>query len=268
MVAHFLSMVSETILANIVYLLLSHLDPPSVSAVAQTITLSFVGDPLIRWLRPSAAPWSTQEHETNKWQYRRVQQAILEGIVLRSTSAPQLAQEFPACSQQKGLPASLGEINSGHDGPDAGTVALLFPPKNQQTWKWNKIALAVKLWFLSWLDPVSDNGADEKRVDILLDAHDTALKRITTRYNIPDPWYLEVVAVHPTLQGRGLGKIMMERVLDYVGHTPIVLECTAEQNLGFYTTLGFEVVEKVELADNGGAVSCWFMLRRANAISQ
>ena len=86
---------------------------------------------------------------------------------------------------------------------------------------------------------------------------------ITTRYNIQDPWYLEVVAVHPFLQGRGLGKVMMERILDYVGHAPIVLECTAERNVGFYTTFGFEVVEKVELADSGGSVSCWFMLRRA-----
>ncbi|OGM45339.1 GNAT family N-acetyltransferase [Aspergillus bombycis] len=258
-------MLSEAIPANTVYSLLSYLDPSSVSAVAQTITLSFVGDPLIRWLRPSAAPWSTQQHETNKWQYRRVQQAILEGIVLRSTSPLQLAEGFPTRSQQKDPPTSIGEINGGNNGSGAGTVALLFPPKNRQTWTWKKITLAVKLWFLSWLDPVSDNGADEKRVEILLDAHDTALKRIATRYNIQDPWYLEVVAVHPSLQGRGLGKIMMERILDYVGHRPIVLECTAERNVGFYSTLGFEVIEEVELADSGGAVSCWFMLRRSSS---
>lgn len=86
---------------------------------------------------------------------------------------------------------------------------------------------------------------------------------ITTRYNVKDPWYLEVVAVHPSLQGRGLGKVMMERILDYVGHAPVVLGCTAERNVGFYTTLGFEVTEKVELADSGEAASCWFMLRRA-----
>ncbi|PIG89344.1 GNAT family N-acetyltransferase [Aspergillus arachidicola] len=237
-------------------------DPSSISAVAQTITLSFVGDPLIRWLRPSAAPWSTQQHETTKWQYRRVQQAILEGIVLRSTPATQLAQEFPTRSQQDPL-TSVTEINDDKEWPGAGAVALLFPPKSRQTWTLNKMVLAVKLWFLSWFDRVSDNGADEKRVEILLDAHDRALKMITTRYNVKDPWYLEVVAVHPSLQGRGLGKVMMERILDYVGHAPVVLECTAERNVGFYTTLGFQVIEKVELADSGEAVSCWFMLRRA-----
>ncbi|KAE8157539.1 hypothetical protein BDV40DRAFT_292559 [Aspergillus tamarii] len=186
-----------------------------------------------------------------------------EGIVLRSTPATQLAQDIPTGGQQKNIPASICGMNDRDEGPAAGTVAFLFPPKSRQRWTVGKLVLAVKLWFLSWLDPVSDNGADEKRVEILLRAHDTALKMITTRYNIQDPWYLEVVAVHPSLQGRGLGKVMMERILDYVGHAPIVLECTAERNVGFYTTFGFEVVEKVELADSGGAVSCWFMLRRA-----
>lgn len=149
-------------MASTVYSLLPYLDPSSISAVAQTITLSFVGDPLIRWLRPSAAPLSTQQHETTKWQYRRVQQAILEGIVLRSTPVTQLAQEFPTRSQQKDPLTSIIEINDGKEGPEAGTVALLFPPKNRQTWTLSKMVLAVKLWFLSWFDRVSDHGADEK----------------------------------------------------------------------------------------------------------
>ena len=149
-------------MANTVYSQLSYLDPLSISAVAQTITISFVGDPLIRWLRPRAAPWSTQQHETNKWQYRRVQQALLEGIVLRSTPATQLAQDIPTGGQQKNIPASICGMNDRDEGPAAGTVAFLFPPKSRQRWTLGKLVLAVKLWFLSWLDPVSDNGADEK----------------------------------------------------------------------------------------------------------
>ncbi|KAE8382453.1 putative GNAT family N-acetyltransferase [Aspergillus bertholletiae] len=238
-------------------------DPSSVSAVAHTITLSFVSDPLIRWLRPNAAPWSSEQSSTRKWQYRRVQQAILEGVVLRSRPASQLAQELAVSRQRLGLPTSTREIDDRNGGSEAGAVALLFPPKRRETWALSRMVLAAKLWLLSWFDPVSDNGADEKRVGALLKAHDTMLKMITTRYNIERPWYLEVVAVHPALQGQGLGKVMMQCILDHVGNAPVFLECTAEQNVGFYATLGFEVVEKVQLAEGGGTVSCWFMLRRA-----
>lgn len=94
--------------------------------------------------------------------------------------------------------------------------------------------------------------------------HDQAIARIKKLHQLRDVWYLEVVAVHPSLQGRRLGKKAMTSVLDYINHAPIVLECTSESNLPFYRKLGFEVVEEVELMESGEAVRLWFMLRHAS----
>ncbi|KAB8230401.1 GNAT family N-acetyltransferase [Aspergillus alliaceus] len=225
---------------------LPYLHPPYVSAVAQTISLSFAQDPLIRWLRPKAPLWSPSQSDINNWQYRRIQRAVLEGVVLRSSSAAELAQQFPPRGQQEHLPDCLA-----------------IPPRSQQRWTLPRISLALRLWFLDLRDPVNDNGADEKRVEMLLDTHDRSMDMINDRYHVKDLWYLEVIAVHPSLQGRGLGKIAMNGILEYVDHQSIVLECTAEQNVGFYAALGFEVIEKVNLADGGEAVDCWVMLRKA-----
>ncbi|KAF7592549.1 hypothetical protein BBP40_012773 [Aspergillus hancockii] len=187
--------------------------------------------------------------------------AILEGIVLKSTSAAELALEFPL-KGQRAKPSESTLKLTNKDEIESGTVALIFPPKRAQSWTLKRILLAAKLWALDWLDPVTDLGANEKRVSMLFDAHDKAIDAIKSRYTIDDLWYLEVVAVHPSLQGRGLGRVTMNSISGYIGHHPIVLECTAKQNVGFYESLGFEVVEELDLVD-GDAVKCWIMLRQS-----
>ena len=78
-------------------------------------------------------------------------------------------------------------------------------------------------------------------------------------------WYLEVVAVHPSLQGRGLGGEAMRCVLEQVKGDPVVLECTERSNVRFYEKLGFECVEEVVLVDSSvnSVEECrmWVMLR-------
>jgi ribosomal protein S18 acetylase RimI-like enzyme len=96
----------------------------------------------------------------------------------------------------------------------------------------------------------------------MMATHQQSMARIKMEYQVPDLWYLEVVAVHPSLQGRGLGKKAMHAVLDMVQDEPIILECTRESNIGFYRSLGFEVVEEVELVDGDEAVKLWLMLRQ------
>lgn len=39
-----------------------------------------------------------------------------------------------------------------------------------------------------------------------MDAHERVVTNVKDTYRISDLWYLEVIAVHPYLQGRGLGK--------------------------------------------------------------
>jgi predicted N-acetyltransferase YhbS len=78
-------------------------------------------------------------------------------------------------------------------------------------------------------------------------------------------WYLEVVAVHPSLQGRGIGGEAMKCVLEQVKGDPLVLECTERSNIRFYEKLGFECVEEVVLVDpsTNDVEECrtWVMLK-------
>jgi ribosomal protein S18 acetylase RimI-like enzyme len=95
-----------------------------------------------------------------------------------------------------------------------------------------------------------------------MDAHERVVTNVQDTYRIPDLWYLEVIAVHPCLQGRGLGRKALRSVLDHTNDEPVILECTNGDNVAFYERLGFKVVEEVELVEDGEGVKLWFMLRQ------
>ncbi|KAJ0415428.1 hypothetical protein BJY00DRAFT_327055 [Aspergillus carlsbadensis] len=246
-------------------------DPKSISAVANTITLAFANDPLIKWLRPLAPVWTSDQADTYRWQYRRVRRAIAEGIVLQSESVPEEYQQslLPTGSRSNST-AALGSHTSGDDrglsngDRDAETAVLLFPPKSRRKWTLSRRVLIVKLWLLDMFDPVAEKGTSPQRLETMMTTHERSTARIKTQYQMQDAWYLEVVAVHPRLQGRALGKKVMRSILDVARDEPILLECTRKSNIGFYRSLGFEVVEEVELADGDEGVKLWFMLRQTS----
>ncbi|RAH47198.1 GNAT family N-acetyltransferase [Aspergillus brunneoviolaceus CBS 621.78] len=244
-----------------------HDDLRSVSAVAHTISLSFSNDPLIRWLRPAAAPWMRQHTSTFNWQYRRVQRFISEGLVFQSAPVHQIAHLFPSNRQVSQNSAVIQKIPNSRDEKDAGVAIMLYPPSRQIKWTIGRLLLIAKVWFLDLISPVTDNGAKVKRVETLMKSHENSLNAIRKRYDVNDLWYLEVLAVHPSLQGRGLGSMAMQWVLDRVQDSPIFLECTAEQNVKFYEKLGFEVVEKVDLTDEKDIAKVWLMFRQAQNLS-
>ncbi|PYI21440.1 GNAT family N-acetyltransferase [Aspergillus japonicus CBS 114.51] len=241
---------------------LFRIDLRSVSAVAHTISLSFSNDPLIRWLRPAAAPWMRQHTSTFNWQYRRVQRSISEGFVFQSAPVHQIAHLFPPNRGASDSSAFIKKIPDCHDEMDAGVAIMLYPPSRQSRWTIERLILTVKVWFLDLVSPVTDDGANMMRVEKLMKSHDTSLNTIGKKYGLNDLWYLEVLAVHTSLQGRGLGSMAMQWVLDRVQGSPIFLECTAEQNVKFYERLGFEVVEEVDLTDEKDIAKVWLMLRQ------
>ncbi|QXV56066.1 GNAT family N-acetyltransferase [Amycolatopsis sp. TNS106] len=66
-------------------------------------------------------------------------------------------------------------------------------------------------------------------------------------------WFLATVEVHPALQGKGLGRAIVEPGLmaaDAAG-VPAFLETSEPANVPFYRKLGFEVTAEVELPDGG-----------------
>lgn len=84
---------------------------------------------------------------------------------------------------------------------------------------------------------------------------------LKAKYPADKLWYLEVIAVHPSLQSRGIGGKVMREVLDYIGDRPLYLECTREDNIGFYQNFGFRVVEEVELVADDQKLRYWVMIR-------
>jgi ribosomal protein S18 acetylase RimI-like enzyme len=82
----------------------------------------------------------------------------------------------------------------------------------------------------------------------------------------PDPhWYLMILGVDPPYQGRGLGGMLLQPVLERADRedSRCYLETAKEKNLSFYRSHGFEVVGEDVLPNDGPRV--WMMAREARA---
>ena len=75
-------------------------------------------------------------------------------------------------------------------------------------------------------------------------------------------WYLFVLGVEPSSQGRGVGGALMEPVLAQADtkNTPCYLETQFERNVPFYERQGFEVVDEGAVPNHGPRF--WSMLRK------
>lgn len=75
-------------------------------------------------------------------------------------------------------------------------------------------------------------------------------------------WYLAVLGVDPSRQGRGFGSHLMQPVLERCDSdgTPAYLETDTERNVALYERHGFEVTEQFHLP--GGGPPVWLMWRK------
>lgn len=207
------------------------------------------------------------------------------GQVLRSGSVGQMAQDFqkkPSSSEDAVLPEKDSNV-SVSQGPDitssyAGTVVFLHPPAAHLSWSLSRALLICKIWLLELFNPALDEGSKQKvisetspehfltpfqRVNKLMAANKASAQALQKEYSKRRLWYLEVIAVHPALQSRGLGGGVMRWILDQVEDHPIYLECTRRDNVSFYQSFGFRVVEEVELVDDDDdqKLVYWVMIR-------
>jgi len=76
----------------------------------------------------------------------------------------------------------------------------------------------------------------------------------------PAHWYLAVLGVEPSIQGRGFGSHLMAPGLQRCDETstPAYLETDTERNVALYERHGFEVIEQIALPD---ATPVWLMWR-------
>jgi ribosomal protein S18 acetylase RimI-like enzyme len=89
------------------------------------------------------------------------------------------------------------------------------------------------------------------------------LERLHKR-DMPGPhWYLGVLGVEPSMQGRGVGSALIAPVLERAdaARLPCYLETEKEINLAFYRKHGFEVMVEDSIPDGGPRY--WTMKREA-----
>lgn len=77
-------------------------------------------------------------------------------------------------------------------------------------------------------------------------------------------YYLLMLGVHPQAQGKGVGKILMNHMLERASQesTPVYLETQSERNLDLYRRFGFHVTNE-ELVPGITGLKNWGMLRSA-----
>jgi hypothetical protein len=88
-----------------------------------------------------------------------------------------------------------------------------------------------------------------------------AVHRIEAQHPLEPHYYLQVMGVDPTLQGRGLGGHLVTAGLERVDREGLgaYLETTKERNLAFYRRHGFEVSCTYDFGP--GSPTCWGMWR-------
>ena len=96
----------------------------------------------------------------------------------------------------------------------------------------------------------------------LLVAYDDVARRLHHQY-APEPhWYLSVVAVEPSQQGRGIGSALISPMLERADaeRKACWLDTHQEQNVRLYKRHGFEVAEQSQ--PKGHPIPVYGMLRR------
>ena len=87
-----------------------------------------------------------------------------------------------------------------------------------------------------------------------------AVREIERRHPVVPHYYLSVLGTDPEKQGGGIGSALLTPVLDRcdAGGIAAYLESSKESNVAFYKRHGFDVTDRIELADGP---PLWFMWR-------
>jgi len=136
------------------------IDSKSISAAARTINQSFAADPLIRWLRPHAAPWGENDAQSMRWQRRRVTRALAEGSVIglwgsRPVSSAQ-AQSMTAPIKNSHQKSTVPSLDDSY----AAVAIFEFPARSWRE-KISRLISSLWVWLLDFAYPVPDPGSDE-----------------------------------------------------------------------------------------------------------
>lgn len=107
-------------------------------------------------------------------------------------------------------------------------------------------------------------------MDAMMASHFTHIAKHSKGFPPNSVWYIEVLAVHPSKQGHGIGRKLLEHIFEISNNAPLYLECTEESNVPFYEKMGFKVVEVIDLNDpktNIDTIHEWCMMRTAGNLT-
>lgn len=247
-------------------------DKISLRSAATTLAGAFANDPVNSWFRPLATAAEKTGPSAKRAYSRWIQWYNLSGVVLESQPP------YTKCH-------ILGETE-GDDLPAA--VILLTPPKNKQRWTIGGLWRALKLYTNVLWYPIDLQLPKSVRfyAMTMLNRPTNVFQRLEEFHRCqkvgihrllkenPEAWHLEMIAVHPSLQGKGIGKLAMKAVFNFVNQEPILIECSSEKNLPFYRNLNFTTLEEVEMVDapqfdgDTGRVKEWLMIRESSATEE
>ncbi|KAK6379864.1 hypothetical protein LTS17_005938 [Exophiala oligosperma] len=216
-------------------------ESPEVEDVAEVISQAFAADPLILWLLDDQGPtWDKLEPSLQRWQQFRVEDAAINGVVLGAFQTGE---------------SSTQETCRG--------AVLMFPTSQRQPIQVMK--RTMQYGYLKWYWKRFSIGMDapntnQQRWQHMMAKHNEGIQTYTHAYS--DYCYLEVIASHPAAKGTGIGKALMSAVIEEAQGSAIILECTDETTIPFYTKFGFSEVGRVELKDDQGSTAMWMMVRK------
>lgn len=83
-------------------------------------------------------------------------------------------------------------------------------------------------------------------------------------------WFCNIVTVLPEAQGKGVGRALVEEVLEKCDKEAIdaYLESSRRvPNVAIYEKFGFDLVKEMECDDNGDAITLFCMVRKPRSAS-
>lgn len=141
------------------------------------------------------------------------------------------------------------------EGRMLGAMAVTPPGRYPTAWwrEWRLLAISVLLP-TPWCPSLIDVWPLRRYAETFHEMH----------YAGPH-WYLDVIGVHAAHQRRGVGRLLLERVIDWseASGDPVWLETQTAENVGYYESFGFEVTAQHHPVPAGPPT--WGMLRPRRA---
>ncbi|KAE8349617.1 hypothetical protein BDV28DRAFT_140902 [Aspergillus coremiiformis] len=241
---------------DLLRLLSTHGNSKTITTAIRTLSRAFHEDPLMHWLRCN---------NSNREFWLWLQLGLLMGRVYCTTNDIHAwMSQFPP---ESGNSEKTGYIPTRFlDAP--GGIAILYPYLDPDPIPLPMIGRLLKLRLKVFIkDSLATRSSTRKRRNEMFHRAQENSYRLVQKRLRPGQklWYLQTLAVDPSLQGRGVGKRIMQAIFQLIGHQPLILECSREANVGFYQSLGFEVIDTITLADAASkreeCVTFWTMAR-------